>query len=96
MSATRDIFEYEVEVQLTNPNTKERRIVARREHAYSVMDACFQASMAIAAEAGSSELKLLRIGPPRDSIIKAAEALTDSVARAMADVARRAKKGKQS
>lgn len=75
----REIFEYEVEIQLTNLNTKERRLVTRTEHAYSVIDACVQASLGISAEAGSSEAKVVRIGPPRDAILKQAQSLRDVV-----------------
>lgn len=80
------IYEYEVELRLTNPNTKERRTVVRREHAYTLMDAYMQAHLITAAEAGSAEIALVRIGPPADAVLSAAQVTRDTVNAAVAAI----------
>jgi hypothetical protein len=70
---------YEVELRLTNPNTKAVTAVTRTEHAYSPFDAFQQALLNQCAqqETGSAEIKVLHIGPPRAAI----EAATLDLAR---------------
>lgn len=73
------IYEYEVEVRLTNPNTKEVTSVTRREHAYSVGDAYMQATVAVSVDAGSSEIRVVRIAPPLDAVIEASKPWVDRI-----------------
>ena len=66
-------YAYEVELQLTNINTKAVTTVTRTEHAYSVQDAIYQAlfNQAGELETGSAEIRVLHVGPTADAIAAA-------------------------
>lgn len=57
-------YPYDVELRFENPNTKEGKLETRRVYAYNVQDAVMQAIYEAAAMAGSSEIKISRVGPP--------------------------------
>lgn len=58
------VFEYEVELVLTNTNAKEQRTITCTEYAYSPIDAVTQAHLNAARVAGSTDVAFLRVGPP--------------------------------
>lgn len=82
LNMDRPIYVYEVELKLTNKNTREVKLVTRTEHAYTVFDAVMQASMNQAAEigTGSADIELARIGPPAAAIREATQKLADDIA----------------
>jgi hypothetical protein len=59
-------YPYDVELRLDNPNTRESTLQLRRVYAYSVPDAVTQAMIEAAADAGSVEMKVLRVAPPQE------------------------------
>ncbi len=67
----RAIYDYEVELLFVNQNTKKRTTVTRREHAYSVGDAVQQALFSSMLDAGSSDITVVRVGPPQEVILRA-------------------------
>lgn len=75
----RSIYEYDVDVRLTNPNTKQVTTVMRRELAYSVMDAWTQAYIAVVADAGSAEVKVTAVRPSDNAVQAAATRLKETV-----------------
>ena len=76
---------YEVELLVTNKNTKAASIVVRTEHAYGVMDAVMQAvcNQSAAVETGSADIVVRHIGPPESAILRAAAQVAEDVALAM-------------
>jgi hypothetical protein len=83
----REVYHYEVELKLINPNTTEARLVTREETAYNPIDAYTQALLAVAGEAGSADIKLVHVRPTADAIAASqqslAKALADSITRAI-------------
>lgn len=69
------VYEYEVQMRVTNKNTRADKIVKRKEWAYSVMDAVMQASMHINSdpETGSADMTLISVGPPEELRVAALE-----------------------
>ena len=61
------VMEYEVELKLSNENTKEIQLVIRTEFAYSVSDAVMQAIYNQGKESvtGSARIDIVHVGPPR-------------------------------
>ncbi len=66
---SRDVYEYAVELKVTNKNTKSVKLVTSLEHAYSVSDAAMQAMLALSSEASSSDVEIVRIQPPLSAIL---------------------------
>ena len=81
----REVFHYEVELKVTNPNTTEARLVTREEAAYGPADAWIQALLAIGADAGSADIKLVHIRPTAAAIAQSQvgldKAIVDAVQR---------------
>ena len=75
------VYEYEVELKLTNPNTFEKKLVKRTERAYTPLDAMMQASINQAGEleTGSAEIKIISVKPPSRLIDVALKALANYI-----------------
>jgi hypothetical protein len=57
-------YPYDVELRLDNGNTKETTIRTHRVYAYNVLDAMTQATVEASVDAGSADIKILRVAPP--------------------------------
>ncbi len=81
------VNEYEVELRVTNKNTREDKLVVRTEYAYSVFDAVSQASINQIAELdnGSADIKIVKVRPP----LRLVELAATEVARSLSDITRR-------
>jgi hypothetical protein len=71
-------YPYEVELKIENKNTRESSIQTRTVYAYNAMDAASQAVMEASADAGSADIRLMRIGPPLENC---AESLGEAITR---------------
>lgn len=83
-----DVLCYEVELVAEDRTTKAREMVTRREYAYSMMDAMTQAAVALLYERPNTDVKVAKIGPPRETI-EAASATDAAVVNAVNDAMRR-------
>ena len=68
-------YPYDVDVVLSNPNTKASSIETRRVHAYNAIDAMAQAAIEVSAIAGSADAKIVRVAPPVELCTPIAELL---------------------
>ena len=76
-------YPYDVELKIENKNTRESTIQTRRVYAYNAFDAAAQACMEASADAGSAEIRLMRIGPPLEDCIESlGEAITRELRKA--------------
>ena len=90
---SREIYEYEVTLKLTNRNTKAATLSTRIEHAYSVGDAVMQACMNQSAqvETGSAEIALVSVGPPAEAIRKATVKLAEQIQAVLSELTKKVK-----
>lgn len=65
------VYEYMMEIRLTNKHTKAASVVVYREWAYSIRQAMEQACIRHATEIGNSDLMILAIGPAPELIAEA-------------------------
>jgi hypothetical protein len=76
-------YPYDVELKIENENTRESRLETRRVYAYNAMDAATQACMEASVDAGSANIRLIRIGPPLEDCIESlGEAITRELRKA--------------
>lgn len=87
---------YEVELRITNKNTRADRMVTRTEHAYGVLDAVAQALYNQSAQpdmgsSGDEDMKIMHVGPPKDDILKESQALAAAVSHALSRIGTKVK-----
>lgn len=72
---------YEIELKVTNTNTREEKLVTRREYAYSAADAVQQAVLNQSAVSGSADIRLVKIGPPAELVRATTAKMADELMR---------------
>jgi hypothetical protein len=83
-------YPYDVELKITNENTKDVQLVKRRVFAYNAVDACTQA-MIVAGAGSSAKVDVVSIGPPEECFAKdALQLIADAIGARTKKVAGRA------
>lgn len=72
------IFPYEVELRVDHGGVSE--IVSRIEYAYSPSDACTQVIIKLVSERPGCEIKVRKVGPPTEEILRASGLMAEQLA----------------
>lgn len=84
-----EIFEYEVEVKLTDKRTKSSKVCTFMVHAYRVSDVIHQLIYTILRDAehpDALDMKVFYLGPPRRLTELATQAMQRSIDRMLAEI----------